>query len=453
MERSYYTVVTEGKNGELIAFNTLLGSLALLDVEAAEELVAGEGSCVQQLADAGFMLEHADDEIDLQRVHFQKDIHATDTFGMVLAPGYACNFACPYCYQQGLHKTGKMTQEMLERIMKLVEAYYERDHFENFYLGWYGGEPLLYLDVIEAFSQMILPFCDERGISTRMDLISNTSLATPEVARRLAECRVDFAMCTFEGMRDMQNARRLSRNGEDTFESVLQGMENFRDAGIKAMVMANLDKNNASDLDDLQELFAEKGFEFNYDMLKDYYNDYALGGHTCPGIDLFTEDEYAKFSHDRFLKEVPQQAQTFAGMFTPVRNYCRRYLENYLVIDGEGDVYKCDGWMGHEDWKLFSVFDDVDVNNLRTSTYDPHDDPECATCRVLPLCRGYCRWEREAMGFCSMFKRNTEDYVRDYRACFGDTGLAPGEQVKVLVAPRDIEAFYAVPMNSRGIMA
>jgi uncharacterized protein len=440
MAASRYNVIVKDAPDETIIFNTLTGALAVLDAQAYATYQTGAGELLGILEDNGFLVAADTDELELQRLNFEHDRFDRSWLALSIAPTLACNYACPYCYQRDLSLNGRMSDEVITGIYTLVEKYYQRDQFKDFSVQWYGGEPALCLDIIEKMSAHFMEFCAARGIAYEASILTNGSLIDADAARRLAASRVTHAMTTVDGCRELHNRRRIARNGEDSFSMTLGGALACKQAGIDVSVAMNLDKQSLSDYHILRRQFDDQDkFDIFPSLMKDYRGDFGCAGFSAPKFDLYTREEYAHIIHDLFL-ETPYTADVLQRMLAPVRNFCRGQLENYLVIDGNGDIFKCEGWISRVEHRVANVLDDQDLSGSVTTSLNPMDDALCRDCRVLPLCKGQCAWDRSVLeNACHVIKFTIEDYVADYRNCFGEAA----EPVSVFVAPVPAEEFFA----------
>lgn len=76
---------------------------------------------------------------------------------LVIAATSNCNFRCVYCYEGSVLRASTMSEAIQEAIVKFVES--EAPHLETFTVTWYGGEPLLALDIIENLSIKFVDIC------------------------------------------------------------------------------------------------------------------------------------------------------------------------------------------------------------------------------------------------------------------------------------------------------
>ena len=70
---------------------------------------------------------------------------------LIILPTEQCNFRCKYCYED--FKVGKMAKFCVEGINKLISQ--RLPNTSNLTISWFGGEPLLALDIISNISHHI----------------------------------------------------------------------------------------------------------------------------------------------------------------------------------------------------------------------------------------------------------------------------------------------------------
>lgn len=70
---------------------------------------------------------------------------------ITICPTLACNFECPYCFED--RGRGKMAPEIQDDIVRLAERMLDASKAKKLAITWFGGEPLMATDVIEALSK------------------------------------------------------------------------------------------------------------------------------------------------------------------------------------------------------------------------------------------------------------------------------------------------------------
>jgi uncharacterized protein len=400
-----------------------------------------DGCYLNELANAGFILEDAESEALLQEQAFAADKEVSDWMAISLAPTLACNYECPYCYEQNHTKNEVISDDVINGVFRLVDKCWQRDHFKSFELAWYGGEPTLCLDVIEKVSSYLKSYCNKRNIKFDSTALSNAGNIAKKTAERLAACGVTRCLPTIDGLRDLHNRRRLARDRGDSFARTLDGIKNLRNAGVEVGVAHNLDRNSVADFWQLRKDLHANGLDIFPSLMKDYRGDFGCGSFAKPDFNLFTREDYAWQVHE-FFSKTPFTVDALSLMLRPVRNFCRGQLKNYYVIAPSGDVVRCEGRIGNSEHRLFNVIEDFDISKIQSPSYNPVRDSTCRKCPVLPLCKGQCAWDRATLDDgCHILKYTIGAYVKDYRNCFNEASGA----LTVLVDSRDPIEFFAQP--------
>ena len=81
-----------------------------------------------------------------------------------ILPTYNCNLACPYCYQDKRIKES-MSKEVANSLIKWIKNRIEKYNVKDLHLTFYGGEPLLRVDLIEYISSILKDYCQAHEIS------------------------------------------------------------------------------------------------------------------------------------------------------------------------------------------------------------------------------------------------------------------------------------------------
>ncbi|HAM15511.1 MAG TPA: hypothetical protein DCP91_06590 [Eggerthellaceae bacterium] len=449
MRRSRYTVVAEGEQGEHLLFHTASGAFAALDDATFAQLEAempsedaasgargttgaaaeaggtganaGNGELWGQLAEAGFITElSADEELALQRATFEAARTDSSALALSIVPTYACNYRCPYCYELGHNQVkGKMDKPMMDAICAFVSQRHDALGFTRLLVQWYGGDPSLALDVVEALSERLIAWCDERGVRYEALMLSNANLIDEAAADLIARVRVGSVFLTIDGPEELHNRRRVAADGSNSFQKNIRAARLLRERGVDVHAGMNVDKVSWPLYPGLRDqLMAEEGIRLNPGKLCDYGHFYGQAPFAAPDFDLFTHQEFAQARLDQFLRD-EHTVEELHGMLQPTGRFCWGQSNHYYVIDLLGDVYNCDGWVGDTAHVRFNLHDDPATWLLADVSHDATRDAQCSACNLLPLCQGNCNWERACNGWpCHPFRYTLDGYLRVYRGLF-----------------------------------
>jgi uncharacterized protein len=400
------TVVTCGA-GRHAVYNTASGDFAVFEGSALpEQFLTSKTPGKEYFAVMDKFLEYRADRT---------------TFNICIAPTYACNARCPYCYEAEKHALApNMRPEVQQRLVEFVAEHYEAQPFKTLDVQWYGGDPQLALDVVEQVSRGLLEFCAVHDVEYSALILTNATLIDDAAAQVVARAGITKALVTVEGVRDLQNDRRPLVDGRDSYEAAKHGIAALMRAGVDVCVTANLDKVSIKRFAELRHEFqAELGLDVAPLKLNDYNASFGCGKFCAPNFDLFTHEEYPFALFDLQMQN-GLDAQAIRQILAPTDHFCSGQKYTYLVIDSLGDVYDCDGYMGVPSHKMFSIFDAPQDQVWDYAVGDPFVDPKCRACKILPICMGNCKWERNCCGNpCHPLKHTLPLYLKALAAQLG----------------------------------
>lgn len=423
VRESRYNVLAEN-DGEWLLFNTASGAFAALDAPVAERLGQGALLAAEErvLSRAGFLTEvSAREEVGALRARFEENRRDHEEFTLVIAPTYACNYRCPYCYEQD--KTalgGMMGDEVMDAIVRFAQARFAEHAFSKLSVQWYGGDPSLALGAVERLSNLLIAWCDAQGVRYDALMLTNCNLIDDAAAAMLARCRITQVLLTIDGFEQTHNKRRVAADGSNSFARVVGAAKLFSAHGVQVSAIMNVDKVNWPEYHPLRDwLRDEAGIELRCGRLSDCGHFFGTKCFKNPDFDLFDMDEFARLEHEEFACGGVCEGDVRDVLCAPPR-FCNGQRDDYYVIDCFGDVYACDGYVGDKRHVEFNVLDSVHPapEKLRAISHDPFVDAECRECWLLPICLGNCDWERRTDQMqCHPLKLTLPGYLRDWRAC------------------------------------
>lgn len=378
---------------ENVIYNTFSKALVVLDDEEYRQYSTGafsNHSTEQQLIDNGVLVDsHFDETGFLKYFHYKKKFD-NDILYLTIAPTLDCNFACPYCYET--RRSGKMSLEVQNALINYIQTTISQG-VRVLDISWYGGEPLMCVDIVESLARRIQSITTKENCLLRMHMVTNGYLLTPLIIDRLDKTGITKLQITLDGLDERHNIRRPLRNGKGTFNEIMQNLSMFADSPIEVCVRMNVDNNNCKDFQPLKEKIAElnnpniKVYASPVeDLNKDIANDIS---------DFMTTEEFEAFT----LKTCDDGVLSVDDFSVMDDRYCfcTAETENCYVIDDLGDCYKCWDEVGRSEYRCFNLLDPGCMNYSMVARYltsDPFSDQNCNNCVFLPLCFGGCKFQK-----------------------------------------------------------
>ena len=222
-------------NGGALLYNTSSGTLLRLGRGDGEELAnvlsspsmpfvdlaSFPSEIAAALREGGFVVTSHDAELEEVRQRFWRA--RTDApIVVTITVTQDCNLRCFYCYEQRSSDTlvSADITSLLSRLDRSLSSTSRRD----VHVDWYGGEPMLNAPFIEAASEAIQAFCNERRLAYSASIISNGTNWPEDPAAFVRRHRIREVQISFDGDRsDHEKYRAASKQSDrSTFDGAVR---------------------------------------------------------------------------------------------------------------------------------------------------------------------------------------------------------------------------------------
>lgn len=171
-------------------------------------------------------------------------------------PTEACNFRCTYCYEA--FRYARMESPVVEGVKRLVSR--RASGLRLLELSWFGGEPLLAMDIVEDVSRHVARLQRSNPqLRCSADITTNAYRLTLERFERLLDLGVTRFQISFDGTREVHDRKRVLANGRGTFDRVwsnLSGMLRI-ERDFHVVVRLHVDRENLECLPRFIDQYAE----------------------------------------------------------------------------------------------------------------------------------------------------------------------------------------------------
>lgn len=430
MKPSYYNVFFPFEDNYIL-FNTLRGSIFVVDDEIKDLLEKNELSSLnKELVEAftsnGIIIEDELNEQDAYKLMYEGSKYNTTSTTLHVITTYACNLACIYCYEgKGELEHKSMDEKTTQCAIQFIKSLTESNSSKSLGIELFGGEPLLNMPMNMLVAQELRTWCEENGTHFSINAITNGTLSTPENVEDLAAYNCSF-LVTLDGPKEIHDQRRIYKNGKGTFDDIMEGLYRVRDAHQGIMIRINADETNKDHIVSLFEFLKDNDLNKVVISIKPVFNTSPAClsyGYCMPDIEglKVINDLYSVARKMNFRTEDPEKPSP--------QGACSAQRMSYFTIDPHLRLFKCAilppyeknsvGTVSLEDAK--PVFNHVNIDFL---SRDPLAQDECATCKLVPVCRGGCPveiYETQGTthgyvcrkpGFLETMKENLTNFVR-----------------------------------------
>ncbi len=411
---SKHNILTRLHNkDEWLLVNLLHQQADIIEADLADQIQNGEvlnagisGPEYIELKEKGYIIDDALEESKF-RLAYGDFIRARDESEVQVfyVPGYSCNFACGYCYQEGYEHAAHPQQD---GVIDAFFSYIDRSLAgRSWYLTIFGGEPLLPGPNQRRIVEKLIKGCNSKGVS--LAVVTNGYYLKSYIDL-LSTADIREIQVTLDGVGDVHNRRRplkASVHGDrdpSSFEAVVAGIDAALDAGFVVNMRTVLDRDNLPALPDLADFAIRKGWTGRRNFKTQLGRNYEL--HSCQASqkrlysrlemysDLFDlicehprvlEFHVPAYSISRFLFENGELPM-------PLFDSCPGTKIEW-AFDSSGKVYACTATVGKSGQELGSFYPQQNLDTDAVELWEDRDVlsiDECRSCSLNLACGGGC---------------------------------------------------------------
>lgn len=367
--------------------------------EGVDNLKDVHPSFYDYLVEQEYLVENNHNEVEKIKEISKIVDENSKNFHLTINPTMNCNFKCWYCYETHI-KDSKLKVDVIERINRFVDNTSLDPNLEDFYLSFFGGEPLLY------FKKVVIPIIDffteklsERKINFNISFTTNGYLINQEFIDYFNNKNIKCScQITLDGYKDDHDKVRFVSENKGSFDEIISSIRLLIQNHFFVKLRVNYTDKNIENANKIVDEFL--------DLPTDIRNDYLVFDYHRVWQDHKLDDTSSKL--DVNLIEIKEKGFIASGGYSPnnVRESCYADKRNSAVINYNGDIYKCTARdftkanrAGFLNEKGELIWENDHLEKRMNSKFN---NKPCLTCRIMPMCNGGC--SQHAM------EHNGEDY-------------------------------------------
>ena len=344
-------ICSDEKN--LILYNSFLGSNSIIKINENEkskiEHLLKKKSIEEKeicdrysaLIEKGFFVGINENE-KMKREYLFTDMVFDNSLDLVITVTEKCNFACVYCSLDFVK--GKMSLETQNDIVSFIKKNISK--YKRMRVEWFGGEPLLCMDVISNLSEQFIDICRKAKKGYSAAITTNGYLLNLKNFNTLLDSKVLSYQITLDGLRENHDQQRWLANKKGTFEVILNNLlaikQEVKNHFFRINIRTNFTKKIAEHMDDYLNFYEsnfmdDDRFVFFVRAAGDWGGDRVKSFH---GL-LNSEEENSLMEHI-FNQDTKLNFAMNYSFLEPGRTVCHAANKNMFNIGSDGKLYKCD---------------------------------------------------------------------------------------------------------------
>ena len=314
---------------------------------------------------------------------------------------HACNLRCKYCFADEGEYNGHKGKMSLETAKKAIDYVVKRSGpRKNIEIDLFGGEPTMMMDTIKE----IIAYARENEAKwnkkIRFTMTTNATLLTDEMMDYMDK-ELENIILSLDGRKEVNDKVRIRFDGKGSYDQILPNIKKMvakRDKTKAHTVRGTFTRENLDFYEDVKMMVDEGFREISIEpvVLEDGH-PLALRKEDLPKI----FESYDKLYDELVQKKAEGKDFNFYHFKVDLNggpcvykriSGCGAGFE-YVAITPQGEVYPCHQFVGKEEYKLGSIYDDSYNADLGMSFKKAHiyNKPKCRNCWARFYCSGGCQ--------------------------------------------------------------
>lgn len=305
---------------------------------------------------------------------------------MVFIPTYACNFACPYCYEEGIEISNEiLTEEMVDKAFDLY-SHCCKD------VLIFGGEPLL--PFTENIVSYILDKCKKND--KNVTIITN-GYYLMDFYDLLNKYEIQMFTITLDGDKEIHDKQRCLKNRAGTFDRIMKSIDYYLNNGKNIRIRMNIDNNNLVSCinlrNELLDKYSNYSENFSFELAPLFQHclkEVNSFGKLFEYLDKDCDEKERRRRNAYYLKtKIGSYDSDIEKLLLPRYAYCSAQYNNYM-FDPQGRIYSCLRTLGKDNLEIGTYYPEHKIYEKSIYTRNLNTMEKCKNCRYAVLCSGGC---------------------------------------------------------------
>lgn len=356
-----------------------------LDEDYSDELL------VEYLKKFGFIVENTCDEKLLREQKYNDVINQKKLF-LVIMPTENCNFNCVYCYEE--HKNIVLSSFNQKAIINFVRKNIKE--YTGLNVAWFGGEPLLNIDIIKSMSNEFINICKVARKPYKSGITTNGYLLSGNLFKTLYDLHIREYQITIDGNKITHDKQRPLKNGRGSYNKIISNLFEikslYKQSNAEIIIRINLTKEIITDISAflklMESLYDDKRFSCQINIASDW------GGENISNFrnKLINNKDYLQIFKNLIDQNIKINFAYHLQELTAPDFKCYAARKNAYTISADGMIYKCTGEFDLDLNKIGYISKDgniiIDKNKeaLWTSLRFKMNNKKCIDCSYSGCC-------------------------------------------------------------------
>ena len=315
---------------------------------------------------------------------------------------HGCNLRCKYCFADEGEYNGNKGVMSLETAKKAIDYVVKRSGpRRNIEIDLFGGEPTMIMGTIKEIIKYARENEKAWKKNIRFTMTTNATLLNDEMMDFMDK-EMGNIILSLDGRQSVNDNVRIKIDGSGSYNDIIPNIKKMiekRTEGKMYYVRGTFTRANTDFYEDVMAMVNEGFDEVSIEPVV------LEKGHTL----ALREEDLPEImnNYDKLYEEMVARKRSGKGEFNFYHfnvdlnggpcvykriSGCGAGFE-YVAITPQGDVYPCHQFVGKEEYKLGSIYDDTYNADLGKEFKKAHiyNKPKCKECWARFYCSGGCQ--------------------------------------------------------------
>lgn len=315
---------------------------------------------------------------------------------------HGCNLRCKYCFADEGEYNGNKGVMSLETAKKAIDYVVKRSGpRRNIEIDLFGGEPTMIMGTVKEIIKYARENEKDWKKNIRFTMTTNATLLNDEMMDFMDK-EMGNIILSLDGRQSVNDNVRIKIDGSGSYNDIIPNIKKMiekRTKGKMYYVRGTFTRANKDFYEDVMAMVNEGFDEVSIEpVVLEKGHALALREEDLPEI----MDNY-----DKLYEEMVKRKRSGEGEFNFYHfnvdlnggpcvykriSGCGAGFE-YVAITPQGDVYPCHQFVGKEEYKLGTIYDDTYNSDLGKEFKKAHiyNKPKCRDCWARFYCSGGCQ--------------------------------------------------------------
>ncbi len=317
---------------------------------------------------------------------------------MCLNISHMCNLRCEYCFADGGSYSGEMMNMSFEVAKKAIDFLVEKSGTRrNLEVDFFGGEPLLNLDVVKQTVAYARSLEKEKNKCFRFTITTNCTLLTDEMTEFFNK-EMHNVVLSIDGRREVHDKVRKTATGGNSFDKAMENALAFKRKRVGQYYVRGtytaLNKDFCEDVLYLNDCGFDQ-ISIEPVVLPDTHR-LALKSEDIPALiaeyDKLVKEYYERRKTDKWFSFFHFNVDIYHGPCETKRLVGCGAGNEYVAIAPNGDIYPCHQFDGDKLYKLGNVLEGTFETEIpeKFAKNNLLCKEDCKKCWAKYYCSGGC---------------------------------------------------------------